>query len=1135
MAFEFIKIQNFKSYKSSVFFGPLYSFSCITGKNGSGKTNLSDSLLFVLGANLEEINCHSIQNLFSDNMLFETKIGLRINNKNKKNDFIRAISNDNSSEFFYNGIKVSLKNYKKSLEYINFYEFKNFIILKNILQNNFLSKDNKLSEIMDKLSGSKNFSIVQIKLGLLIKKFQKNAFFFFQKLKFILNERVKLIQIQAKILQIKENKKNYKLIEKNECLFKIINLMYKLFRLYKKKKKKKRKEKELYLQHFIIFSFYTCLEKIFKNIQLNIITLQKFFIIITSTLRFFKFFYLNLEKIKKWSLQTIYLIIFDTELSKFSKKKILEKNYFREKKILLKNSKNFQFYLKFFSINFKKKKFIQKNKFEKKLFFPFETTTLKNLNYFEIPEKKPFFFFHFNICNKKKNWFFIKSEKILFILKKIKLNINSFFRNVLFFFILLEIKKNKKKNENIREKFSQEKFYLYLKNLFPGIRCKSSELFKPLDSKFKKFANIKLGYNKSSIIVDNFRTAFDCFILLQKKKKVGLNFISNKDLLNTSFKKSIAKAKNFNNLISFFDFDSYDSNIIYFIFESTLFSITPNQSEEKNSSNTFQNFYLPSGVLVEKNQLFTISYNFDKVKKEKNFFHNESLKKKKLSLLEIFTRIIIRKKKIQNFFLLNIEFRKKKKKLIYEKKLILKELKKINFLDKFCVKIWGGKNIKQINIVNYFQLFFNFYKNKLFKIFLKILKKKFNQHFPCVFEINKKNNQIEKIAKFHTIFHQNFSKTLRVKKKNEKLSIYKKNMLICFFLKKFNELFFYSLINFKFFKKFLKIYEKISKKKIILKKLVENEKKKFIEILYRQNYFKILFKKNFFYGKKFQKDSLKNLKIFLNKKYFIFLITKFLFPSQFFKKKNFISNKNKIFNFYHFCLFHNYKKIFRKNIREKIFEKRSSFKKKEKELINNENFQKKLFLIDERKKLLKKKLIQTRHYFLIANSKYFRIVKERQERFKFYCEKVSEQVNIIYKNITKNFLNPNGGTAFLSIENDKNPFLGKVFYTVAPPSKALQQTHELSGGERIIAIIALILSFSIINKQPFILFDEIDSSLDFWHTEKLFFLLKNLSKKNNMQICIITLKIKFLIFFKILFCLFKNKTGTNLFVINIKY
>ena len=241
---DYVKIENFKSYKNSIFFGPMSQFSCITGKNGSGKTNFSDSLLFALGSNLEDINCTNIQILFPDNIsdknfFLEAKIGLRIKNENRKNDFIRTLSIDNLSEFFVNGTKVSLEIYKKSLEKLNLFEFKNFIILKDILQNDFFKKKNKLSYIIDKLSSSKKLCFAQLKFALLRKKFQKNAFFYFQKLKYVLNERIHLLEKQKKIILFKKTQKKFKTIEKNDILFKIINLMYKIWRLFKKKKKNK--------------------------------------------------------------------------------------------------------------------------------------------------------------------------------------------------------------------------------------------------------------------------------------------------------------------------------------------------------------------------------------------------------------------------------------------------------------------------------------------------------------------------------------------------------------------------------------------------------------------------------------------------------------------------------------------------------------------------------------------------------------------------------------------------------------------------------------------------------------------------------------------------------------------------------
>mmetsp|Transcript_30110 Transcript_30110/g.76302 ORF Transcript_30110/g.76302 Transcript_30110/m.76302 type:complete len:205 (-) Transcript_30110:513-1127(-) len=189
---------------------------------------------------------------------------------------------------------------------------------------------------------------------------------------------------------------------------------------------------------------------------------------------------------------------------------------------------------------------------------------------------------------------------------------------------------------------------------------------------------------------------------------------------------------------------------------------------------------------------------------------------------------------------------------------------------------------------------------------------------------------------------------------------------------------------------------------------------------------------------------------------------------------------------------------------------------------------KKSILINKRYEFFKKNLIDSRFRYLVANSKFFRIANERARRFRKFFNNLSEQINKLYKELTKTISNPYGGTAFLTIENREQPFLGKIFFTAIPPSKSFQTTQNLSGGEKTIALISLVVSFVQILQQPFILFDEIDSFLDTWHTEKFFLLLKKFSKTNKIQICIITLKIRFILFFEILIFLVKTRSGTNL-------
>jgi hypothetical protein len=146
---RFLKTENFKSYKKFLFLGPLKNFFSIIGQNGSGKTNFFDSLIFGLGGTLEEINCYSIYNLFSQFFFKEiyyreSKIGLCFTNKNQ-NDFCRFTTIDNYSEFFLNGIKISFSNYKKSLKQLKIVNNKNFIVLKNLFNCPFFFPNFKLS------------------------------------------------------------------------------------------------------------------------------------------------------------------------------------------------------------------------------------------------------------------------------------------------------------------------------------------------------------------------------------------------------------------------------------------------------------------------------------------------------------------------------------------------------------------------------------------------------------------------------------------------------------------------------------------------------------------------------------------------------------------------------------------------------------------------------------------------------------------------------------------------------------------------------------------------------------------------------------------------------------------------------
>jgi ABC-type lipoprotein export system ATPase subunit len=1137
---EFVKIENFKSYKHALFFGPLSTFSCISGKNGSGKTNIGDSILFSLGLNLNDINLHLLQNIFPNNILkknimVEAKIGLRMQKQNKKIDFIRTFAFDNLSEFFINGIKVSFKIYKKTLEKLNICEYRHFMVIRNILEGDFFLRNNKLSEIIDKLSNSNKLSFAQLKYGLLRKKFQKNAFFFFQKLKFLLNERINLVEKLTNFIHLKKLEESYKLKKKNEYLFETISLMYKIWMLFKKKKKMDRKEKEMYYQNYLFFFLIIDLKKNLKKYNyINFVRRDKFLSSLSTIFDFIKNLNYKILKIKKKCLYVYYMIIFDIEIAKFPQIPFIHKKIIKNQNFYKKKNKS-KFYFISFSKIFKKKNFNNFLSRDKNFFLSLTKKSNNFYNNTNFRNKFLSFVFYTRYQDKIQCRLFIKTEKFVFLLKKEKLIVNSFHRNVLFFFILLEIKKHKNKNENIQKKIAREKTFFHLKFYFPGIRGKILELFKPLDSSLRKSINLKLQNDTESIIVNKMETAVECLKFLGKKKKFTFKFLSAKELSERTIEKAEIEQKVFLYLTNLLDFDQYDYNSIYFLVKSTLFFFSADNLIVKKLENTPLNFCISSEILIEQNNFFTISYYKNQNKKKSDFFFYDDFRKKKNFFLDIFTKMKLSGKKMKNFFLNNIDLDNKKKIFVFSKKKNFKKIKKIYYVDKFGNKIsQNNKKKKSLDSLFFFQLIFIFYKMRqnqsIFKNFKIYSQKKLLGFFKKMYQTNE---SLEITRGFHFIIYWFKIKNSILKKEKQKIFKPKNTAIFRFFLKKLYHLYYFVYFICNYMKKKINIYEKKSNQNYKLTKYLRNEKMKLNQSILNRNFVKNMIKKFSSNEKNLQKILKIKLEIFLTKEFCYFLVLKFFFSSKthynlFFKKKK------KIFNFYHFCKIHFCKKATRINIKKSLLEKMFPFKNPRIQFKLIEDFQKRLSLIEDRKNLLKAKLIQSRYNFLIANSKYHKIIKEREKRFRIYCEKISQQVNFFYKNMTKNFLNPNGGTAFLTIEKNQKPFLGKVLFTAVPPSKALKKTQSLSGGEKTFATIALIISFGIVNNQPFILLDEIDTFLDLWHTEKIFLLLKDLSKNSQLQIFIITLQIKFLILFRTLICLFKNKLGSNVFVINTK-
>lgn len=110
--------------------------------------------------------------------------------------------------------------------------------------------------------------------------------------------------------------------------------------------------------------------------------------------------------------------------------------------------------------------------------------------------------------------------------------------------------------------------------------------------------------------------------------------------------------------------------------------------------------------------------------------------------------------------------------------------------------------------------------------------------------------------------------------------------------------------------------------------------------------------------------------------------------------------------------------------------------------------------------------------------KYNTVKQTRYERFMDAFNHISTNINKIYKQLTQSATHPLGGTAYLSLENEDEPFLYGIKYTAMPPTKRFRDMEQLSGGEKTVAALALLFAIHSFRPSPFFVLDEVDAALD---------------------------------------------------------
>ncbi|MCS7117257.1 MAG: chromosome segregation protein SMC [Thaumarchaeota archaeon] len=111
--------------------------------------------------------------------------------------------------------------------------------------------------------------------------------------------------------------------------------------------------------------------------------------------------------------------------------------------------------------------------------------------------------------------------------------------------------------------------------------------------------------------------------------------------------------------------------------------------------------------------------------------------------------------------------------------------------------------------------------------------------------------------------------------------------------------------------------------------------------------------------------------------------------------------------------------------------------------------------------------------------------------------KVSEMFGEYFSRLT-------GGDAWLEFTDPQNPLESGIEMVVRFPGKAPRSTRGVSGGEKSVSAVALLLSLQSLTPADFLILDEVDAHLDAAYSSNLAALLKEMSKR--VQIIVISLK-----------------------------
>ncbi|HEX3035620.1 MAG TPA: chromosome segregation protein SMC [Thermodesulfobacteriota bacterium] len=175
--------------------------------------------------------------------------------------------------------------------------------------------------------------------------------------------------------------------------------------------------------------------------------------------------------------------------------------------------------------------------------------------------------------------------------------------------------------------------------------------------------------------------------------------------------------------------------------------------------------------------------------------------------------------------------------------------------------------------------------------------------------------------------------------------------------------------------------------------------------------------------------------------------------------------------------------------------------------------------LEERSKFLNEQIEDLENALSSLRKAINRIDRECRKRFDEAFQDVNKRFQEIFSRLFR------GGEAKLVVTDNEDLLQSGVEIMVRPRGKKFQSVNLLSGGEKALSAIALVLSAYLVKPAPFLLFDEIDAPLDDANTVQFVDLLKEVSQ--GSQVIIVTHNKKTMLAADSLIGITSNKPGIS--------